>query len=103
MSFCFFQLGGRTIRVDHVEEYRRPKGDEKDETGKYKEKEELGCAPKTPSGSEDESADDKKEKKSKKSKKEKKLKKAKKKEKRKRDEGRNTMIMTKFLYDVEKY
>ncbi len=39
------QLGGRTIRVDHVEEYRQPKGDEKDEDGKFKPRPETGCAP----------------------------------------------------------
>ena len=37
-----------TIRVDHVSDYRAPKGDEKDESGKYIEKIEMGCAPKTP-------------------------------------------------------
>ena len=81
---CYFQLGGRTIRVDHVQDYRRPTGDEKDESGKYKEIEELGCAPQTPSESEGESEDSKREKKkkSKKERKEKKVKKAKKKDKR---------------------
>merc|ERR1712141_568918 len=82
------KLGGRTIRVDHVQDYRRPKGNEKDESGKYKEIEEVGCAPKTPSASEEESGEDKKEKrkKLKKERKEKKMKKAKKKDKRKEDE-----------------
>eukprot|EP00794_Sanderia_malayensis_P010804 gene10804-11958_t len=51
------KLGGRTIRVDHVEEYRRPKGDEKDESGKFKEKVETGCAPKTPPPESEESDD----------------------------------------------
>ena len=45
------QLGGRTIRVDHCANYRRPLGDEKDEDGKRKEIIEEGCAPKTPSPS----------------------------------------------------
>lgn len=44
----FLKLGGRTIRVDHCSNYRRPKSDEKDEDGKYKEIIEEGCAPKTP-------------------------------------------------------
>lgn len=48
-NFNGIKLGGRTIRVDHVGEYRVPKGDEKDESGKYKDKIETGCAPRTPS------------------------------------------------------
>lgn len=51
------KLGGRTIRVDHVEEYRRPKSDEKGEDGKYIDKVEQGCAPRTPSQSESEEND----------------------------------------------
>jgi len=43
------KLGGRTIRVDHVSNYRPPLSDEKDEVGNYKIKEEKSCAPKTPS------------------------------------------------------
>ena len=31
-----------------MSDYRAPKGDEKDESGKYIEKIEMGCAPKTP-------------------------------------------------------
>jgi len=86
-NFNGIKLGGRTIRVDHVQDYRRPTGDEKDESGKYKEIEEVGCAPKTPPGSEEEGSEDEKmekRKKSKKAKKDKKMKKAKK-EKRKED------------------
>lgn len=78
--------------MDHVDEYRRPKGDEKDETGKFKEIDEQGCAPKTPSASEEESEDERKAKKAKKSKKEKKSKKSKKekkKDKRNADESRS--------------
>ena len=45
------KLGGRIIRVDHCANYRRPKGDEKDEHGNRKEIIEEGCAPKTPSPS----------------------------------------------------
>jgi len=41
-----FKIGGRTIRVDHVEEYRTPKSDEKDEFGNRKDLIEEGCAPK---------------------------------------------------------
>ena len=48
------KLGGRTIRVDHCSNYRRPKSDEKDEHGNYKDIIEEGCAPKTPPPSEDE-------------------------------------------------
>jgi len=48
-NFNSIKLGGRTIRVDHVSEYRRPLEDEKDENGQRKEKIEPGCAPKTPS------------------------------------------------------
>ena len=33
------------IRVDHSANYHRPKSDEKDEHGNYKEIIELGCAP----------------------------------------------------------
>jgi len=74
------KLGGRTIRVDHVSEYRIPKSDEKGEDGKYKDKIETGCAPKTPSpapSSDEELSDYKLEKKKKKKekKKNKKLKK----------------------------
>ena len=61
--------------MDHVEEYRRPKGDEKDEEGKFKEKEEKGCAPQTPPESEEEEFDLDKKGKKKKAKKEKKKKK----------------------------
>eukprot|EP00795_Rhopilema_esculentum_P016711 gene16710-8161_t len=89
-NFNGIKLGGRTIRVDHVEEYRRPKGDEKDEKGKFKEKEEKGCAPQTPPESEEEESDlDKKgkKKKAKKVKKKKKKKKDNKSEKRNGEEG----------------
>ncbi|XP_065644184.1 RNA-binding motif protein, X-linked 2 isoform X2 [Hydra vulgaris] len=72
-NFNGIKLGGRTIRVDHVGEYRPPKGDEKDESGKYKDKVEVSCAPRTPSPKND-LVDEKKSKKKKK-KKEKKSKK----------------------------
>lgn len=42
------KLGGRTIRVDHVSNYRAPLSDEKDESGKFKVKEEKDMRPKTP-------------------------------------------------------
>jgi len=72
-----FKLGTRTIRVDHVGEYRTPKSDEKDEDGKFKLKVETGCAPKTPSPEPFlvKSSEKKKKKKEKKEKKKKKKKK----------------------------
>jgi len=81
------KLDGRTIRVDHVTEYRTPKGDEKGEDGKYMEKVETGCAPQiiSPQLLQDEDdkvklkAEKKKKKKEKKEKKEKKKNKNKKK------------------------
>jgi len=71
------KLGARTIRVDHVLNYRPPKSDEKDESGNYKIKDEESCAPKTPSPEplEVESKTKKKKKKEKKEKKKKKKKK----------------------------
>ena len=36
--------------MDHVANYKRPKGDERDETGERKELPLIGCAPTTPSG-----------------------------------------------------
>ena len=74
------KLGGRTIRVDHVLNYRPPKSDEKDEFGNYKIKDEESCAPKTPPR---EPAEEKVKKKKKKEKKEKK----KKKKKGRKEEG----------------
>jgi len=65
------KLGGRTIRVDHVLNYRAPKSDEKDEDGNYKLKEVKSCAPKTPSPPPTESGKRKKRKKEKKKKKKK--------------------------------
>jgi len=47
-NFNGIKLGGRTIRVDHCSNYRRPLSDEKDEQGNRKEIIEEGCAPKTP-------------------------------------------------------
>ncbi|XP_028405550.1 RNA-binding motif protein, X-linked 2-like [Dendronephthya gigantea] len=47
------KLGGRTIRVDHVANYKRPKGDERDEKGERKELPLVGCAPTTPPGSDE--------------------------------------------------
>lgn len=43
----WFQLLGRTLRVDHVEEYRKPKehGDEDEVTMKLRNE---GCAPQIP-------------------------------------------------------
>ncbi|XP_068686858.1 RNA-binding motif protein, X-linked 2-like isoform X1 [Montipora foliosa] len=76
-NFNGIKLGGRTIRVDHCSNYRRPKSDEKDEHGNYKDIIEEGCAPKTPppSGDEEDNLElvrkrkqEKKEKKKKKSK-----------------------------------
>ena len=49
---CFYssQLLGRTLRVDHVAEYRKPKED--DNTDEVTKKlHEEGCAPRTPSPS----------------------------------------------------
>jgi len=43
------KLGGRTLRVDHVSEYRAPKEDEKGADGRAIDKVETGCAPRTPS------------------------------------------------------
>lgn len=54
MSCLSLKLGGRTIRVDHCANYRRPKSDEKDDHGNYKEIIEEGCAPKSPPQAEDE-------------------------------------------------
>ena len=101
----YFQLGGRTIRVDHVQDYRRPTSDEKDESGKYKEIEEVGCAPKTPSGSEEEGSEDRREKKkkSRKAKKDKKMKKAKKKEKRKEDQDERNDSEKRHRTETTKY
>jgi len=76
------KLGGRTIRVDHVLNYRPPKSDEKDEFGNYKIKDEESCAPKTPPR---EPAEEKVKKKKKKEKKEKKKKK--KKDRKEEEEG----------------
>lgn len=56
-NFNGIKLGGRTIRVDHCANYRRPKSDEKDEHGNYKEIIEEGCAPKSPPQLEDEEDD----------------------------------------------
>ena len=83
--------------MDHVEEYRRPKGDEKDESGKFQEKEETGCAPKTPPESstdgddDDDDVNDREMKKVKKRKKKEK-KKRKKEEKQKRDKESKVKI-----------
>ncbi|XP_048588312.1 RNA-binding motif protein, X-linked 2 isoform X2 [Nematostella vectensis] len=75
-NFNGIKLGGRTIRVDHCSNYRRPKGDEKDDEGNRKEIIEQGCAPRTPSPSpppsDDEGPAQKKAKKLKKNKKHKK-------------------------------
>lgn len=75
-NFNGIKLGGRTIRVDHCSNYRRPLSDEKDEHGNRKEIVEVGCAPKTPPPSPPQSIEDddslelrKKEKKEKKQKK----------------------------------
>ena len=69
------KLGTRTIRVDHVSNYRTPKSDEKGEDGNYKFKVETGCAPKTPSPEPDNvhKSKKKKDKKKKKKKKRKKV------------------------------
>ncbi|XP_074633189.1 uncharacterized protein LOC141891988 isoform X2 [Acropora palmata] len=56
-NFNGIKLGGRTIRVDHCANYRRPKSDEKDEHGNYKEIIEEGCAPKSPPQVDDEEDD----------------------------------------------
>ncbi|XP_071508066.1 uncharacterized protein [Diadema antillarum] len=53
-NFNGIKLKGRTLRVDHVSEYRKPKDDEELDEATQKLREE-GCAPKTPpSQSEDE-------------------------------------------------
>lgn len=70
-NFNGIKLGGRTIRVDHCANYRRPKSDEKDEHGNYKEIIEEGCAPKSPPQVEDEEDDVEVSKKRKKEKKQK--------------------------------
>lgn len=52
-----FQILGRTLRVDHCENYRRPKetGEEDDLTQQLRA---VGCAPKTPSASEEDEEED---------------------------------------------
>ncbi|XP_030838310.1 LOW QUALITY PROTEIN: RNA-binding motif protein, X-linked 2-like [Strongylocentrotus purpuratus] len=52
-NFNGIKLKGRTLRVDHVSEYRKPKDDEEldDATKKLREE---GCAPKTPPTSDEE-------------------------------------------------
>ena len=58
LSFTIaFQLKGRTLRVDHVSEYRKPKDDEELDETTQKLREE-GCAPKTPPSQEEEEAED---------------------------------------------
>ncbi len=42
---CILQLSGRTLRVDHVAQYRRPKDDRGNEII------ETGCGPRTPEAS----------------------------------------------------
>ena len=47
---CYHQLLGRTLRVDHVAEYRKPKEDENEDDITQRLRQE-GCAPRTPSPS----------------------------------------------------
>ncbi len=85
LYFCFvFQLCGRTIRVDHVTEYRRPKDEDGNEII------EKGCAPKTPTPSPEPSESESDEEPEKVKKKKKKTKKSK--DKKKQKEKRSPYI-----------